>query len=185
MLPLTTEYLTTGRKTPTTKRMTTSTGKITTPTKKILSTIVKKTTPNREITTLTQKINSTEKGSTNIPFVTQITKSDNDEGTIAALGTIAGVSLIANVILSILLFRSCRRVSVGYDTTPIYGNENVSNTDQTEMYSGLDFKEDRCAYQTLTRLPTLLEAVQEKLVTKFREMNSVMGKQVRTINLNF
>lgn len=46
---------------------------------------------------------------------------------------------------------SCRRVSFGYDTTPIYGNENVSNTDQTEMYTGLDFKEDRCAYQALTR----------------------------------
>uniref|UniRef100_A0A8W8JCZ7 Uncharacterized protein n=1 Tax=Magallana gigas TaxID=29159 RepID=A0A8W8JCZ7_MAGGI len=66
-------------------------------------------------------------------------------------GTIAGISLIANVILSILLSRSCRRVSVDYDTTPIYRNENVSNTDQTEMYTGLDFKEDRCAYQALTR----------------------------------
>lgn len=34
---------------------------------------------------------------------------------------------------------------------PIYTNENVSNTDQPEMYTGLDFKEDGSAYQTMAR----------------------------------
>lgn len=49
------------------------------------------------------------------------------------------------------LYCSCRLISVDNDTTPIYGNENIPNNDETEMYTGLDFKEDRYAYQALTR----------------------------------
>lgn len=32
---------------------------------------------------------------------------------------------------------------------PIYSNENIQHTDQTEMYTGLDVKEDGSVYQTL------------------------------------
>lgn len=46
---------------------------------------------------------------------------------------------------------SCRLISVDNDTTPIYGNENIPNNDETEMYTGLEFKEDRSAHQALTR----------------------------------
>lgn len=46
-------------------------------------------------------------------------------------------------------FCSCRRISGDNDTTPIYSNENIPNTDQTEMYTGLEVKEDGSVYQTL------------------------------------
>lgn len=106
MGPLTTQTLTstTDKTTFTTKENAPFTQKLTTPTK-IFTTLVETTTPSREITTLTEKITSTENVSTVIPFVTQMKKSDNNEEVIAALGTIAGVSLLANVILSFLLFR--------------------------------------------------------------------------------
>ncbi|XP_052710925.1 uncharacterized protein LOC128185348 [Crassostrea angulata] len=135
-----------------TETPTTSTEKITTSTTVLpettTSTTEKLTSTAKTPTTLTEKITSTENVSTVIPFVTQMTKSDNKEEVIAALGTIAGVSLLANVILSILLFRNCRRISGDIDTTPIYSNENIQHTDQTEMYTGLDVKEDGSVYQT-------------------------------------
>lgn len=154
MLPLTTQQLTstTDKTTFTTKEITSSTEKITTSTKTITSTLVETTTPTQEITTSTEKITSNESASTTIPFVIEITKSNKNEGAITALGTIAGVSLIANVILSILLFKSCRRISGdNYSTMPMYAYENTLTNDQTEMYTELGNKEDGGAYQTLTR----------------------------------
>lgn len=153
MLPLTTQQLTstTDKTTFTTKEITSSTEKITTSTKTITSTLVETTTPTQEITTSTEKITSNESASTTIPFVIEITKSNKNEGAITALGTIAGVSLIANVILSILLFKSCRRISGDNSTMPMYAYENTLTNDQTEMYTELGNKEDGGAYQTLTR----------------------------------
>lgn len=49
--------------------------------------------------------NPTEIAKTTVPFFRQAKKCDIDEGAIMALSIIAGVSLIANGILSILLFR--------------------------------------------------------------------------------
>lgn len=88
----TTEKLISTTETPQTssKKITTSTTKVQLSTKQLISTTDKTTTENV---------------STVIPFVTQMTQSDSNEEAITALGIIAGVSLIANVILSILLFR--------------------------------------------------------------------------------
>lgn len=49
--------------------------------------------------------NPTEIATTTVPFFRQAKKCDINEGAIMALSIIAGVSLIANGILSILLFR--------------------------------------------------------------------------------
>lgn len=49
--------------------------------------------------------NPTEIAKTTVPFFRQAKKCDIDEGAIMALSIIAGVSLLANGILSILLFR--------------------------------------------------------------------------------
>lgn len=49
--------------------------------------------------------NPTEIATTTVPFFRQANKCDINEGAIMALSIIAGVSLIANGILSILLFR--------------------------------------------------------------------------------
>lgn len=49
--------------------------------------------------------NPTEIAKTTVPFFRQANKCDINEGAIMALSIIAGVSLIANGILSILLFR--------------------------------------------------------------------------------
>lgn len=49
--------------------------------------------------------NPTEIATTTVPFFRQANKCDINEGAIMALSIIAGVSLIANGMLSILLFR--------------------------------------------------------------------------------
>lgn len=145
---------TTEKLTSTTVTPTASTEKITTSTKVLPKTMTssteKLTSTTQTPTTSTEKITSTENTSTDKPFVTQLSKSDKNDGVIAALGTIAGISLVANVLLSILLFRSCRRISNDNNTTPMYANENVSKIDQTEMYTVLGNKEDGGTYQTLT-----------------------------------
>eukprot|EP00105_Crassostrea_gigas_P003150 XP_011415904.1 PREDICTED: cell wall protein DAN4-like [Crassostrea gigas] len=152
----TTEKLTstTEKLTSTTVTPTASTEKITTSTKVLPETTTsstgKLTSTTPTPTTSTEKITSTENTSTDKPFVTQLSKSDKNDGVIAALGTIVGISLVANVLLSILLFRSCRRISNDNNTTPMYANENISKIDQTEMYTVLGNKEEGGTYQTLT-----------------------------------
>lgn len=145
---------TTEKLTSTTVTPTASTEKITTSTKVLPETMTssteKLTSTTQTQTTSTEKITSTENTSTDKPFVTQLSKPDKDDGVIAALGTIVGISLVANVLLSILLFRSCRRISNDNNTTPMYANENISKIDQTEMYTVLGNKEEGGTYQTLT-----------------------------------
>lgn len=142
---------TTEKLTSTTVTPTASSEKITTSTKVLPETTssTEKLTSTTQTPTSTEKITSTENTSSDKPFVTQLSKSDKNGGVIAALGTIAGISLVANVLLSILLFRSCRRIS-NDNTTPMYANENVSKIDQSEMYTVLGNKEDGGTYQTLT-----------------------------------
>lgn len=145
---------TTEKLTSTTVTPTASTEKITTSTKVLPETMTssteKLTSTTQTPTTSTEEINSTENTSADKPFVTQLSKSDKNDGVIAALGIIVGISLVANVLLSILLFRSCRRISNDNNTTPMYANENISKIDQTEMYTVLGNKEDGGTYQTLT-----------------------------------
>lgn len=98
-------------------------------------------------------VNPTEIAKNGEPLLRQVTKCDKNEGTITGLGIFAFISLIANVILSILLSRCCRQRSGENDTTPFYKNEpaNASKKDQTEMYADLQYTDDISAYQTLAR----------------------------------
>lgn len=105
-------------------------------------------------TTLRDKsVNPTEIAKNREPLLRQVTKCDKNEGAITGLGIFAFISLIANVILSILLSRSCRQRSGENDTMPFYKNEpaNASKKDQTEMYADLQYTDDISAYQTLAR----------------------------------
>lgn len=98
-------------------------------------------------------VNPTEIAKNGEPLIRQVTKCDKNEGAITGLGIFAFISLIANVKLSILLFRICRQRSGENDTTPFYKNEpaNASKKDQTEMYADLQYTDDISAYQTLAR----------------------------------
>lgn len=73
---------------------------------KLMSTTPAFWTPTTMTKTVVDKtVNPTEIAKNADPLHRQTTKCDENEGSIAVLGTIVGVSLIANVIFSILLFR--------------------------------------------------------------------------------
>lgn len=73
---------------------------------KLMSTTPAFWTPTTMTKTVVDKtVNPTEIAKNADPLHRQTTKCDEYEGSIAVLGTIVGVSLIANVIFSILLFR--------------------------------------------------------------------------------